>query len=379
MRAACVLRAARAAPSRRASAACGPASASGRCTSRRRRRWTSRRRRSARRSPFGSRRERRHVVQPIEIERRSGRRACRARAIRSDDPMCIAARAEPRRHRQRRRAPASPSDRRSMPLASSAASRVSSNMSRSLFDAAPSVPMPTSTPELQHSARPARRRRRASGCSSGCARRRRRQFFSARISPSSTWTQCAASTLASNSPCFLHPRHDRHAVDAARVLHFEQRLGEMRCAAARRTRRRARRRRAGFPACRCRARAAPGPGTISGWPRHRCDELARARQRVLEARRVGRRKSQHRLRAQRAHAGVGGRLGDRILEVIHVGEAGHAGANHLGAAELRAEPHELRADELALDRHHVAHQPDVEPQIVGEPAQAASSARACAR
>ena len=30
---------------------------------------------------------------------------------------------------------------------------------------------------------------------------------------------------------------------------------------------------------------------------------------------------------------------------------------------------ELGADELALDRHHVAHQPDVEPQIVGEPAQ----------
>ena len=33
-----------------------------------------------------------------------------------------------------------------VPLASSAASRISSNMSRSLFDAAPSVPMPTLTP-----------------------------------------------------------------------------------------------------------------------------------------------------------------------------------------------------------------------------------------
>ena len=30
---------------------------------------------------------------------------------------------------------------------------------------------------------------------------------------------------------------------------------------------------------------------------------------------------------------------------------------------------EIGADELALDRHHVAHQPDVEPQVVGEAAQ----------
>ena len=66
---------------------------------------------------------------------------------------------------------------------------------------------------------------------------------------------------------------------------------------------------------------------------------------------------------------VGRRLGDRLLEVVHVGEAGHAGPDHLGAAEPRAEPDEVGADELALDRHHVAHQPDVEPQIVGEPAQ----------
>ena len=63
------------------------------------------------------------------------------------------------------------------------------------------------------------------------------------------------------------------------------------------------------------------------------------------------------------------RFGDRILEVVHVGEAGHAGPDHLGAAEPRAEPDEVGADELALDRHHVAHQPDVEPQIVGQPAQ----------
>ena len=31
--------------------------------------------------------------------------------------------------------------------------------------------------------------------------------------------------------------------------------------------------------------------------------------------------------------------------------------------------HEVGADELPLDRHHVAHQPDVEAQIVGQAAQ----------
>ena len=31
--------------------------------------------------------------------------------------------------------------------------------------------------------------------------------------------------------------------------------------------------------------------------------------------------------------------------------------------------HEIGRHELALDRHHVAHQPDVEPKIVGETAQ----------
>ena len=99
------------------------------------------------------------------------------------------------------------------------------------------------------------------------------------------------------------------------------------------------------------------------------DEVARARERVLVARRVGRREAEHRLPAQRAHAGVGRRLRDRILEVVHVGEAGDAGSDHLRAAELRTERDEVGVHELALDRHHVAHQPDVEAQIVGEPAQ----------
>ena len=38
-------------------------------------------------------------------------------------------------------------------------------------------------------------------------------------------------------------------------------------------------------------------------------------------------------------------------------------------ASCGAERDEIRADELALDRHHVAHEPDVEAQVVGQTAQ----------
>ncbi len=82
----------------------------------------------------------------------------------------------------------------------------------------------------------------------------------------------------------------------------------------------------------------------------------------------GRGKLQHRLRAERPHAGRGDRFGDRVLEVIHVGEAGDARPDHFGAGQARAEPDEVRTHELALDGHHVSHQPDVQPQVVGQPA-----------
>ena len=66
----------------------------------------------------------------------------------------------------------------------------------------------------------------------------------------------------------------------------------------------------------------------------------------------------------------GGRsLGDDFLEVVHVREAGRARPDHLRAAQVRAERDKIRPDELALDRHHVAEQPDVEPQVVGQTAQ----------
>ena len=56
-------------------------------------------------------------------------------------------------------------------------------------------------PERQHL-----RHRRDAGAELQVARRivgdAGGEFFSVRISPSSTWTQCAASTLAPNNPCF---------------------------------------------------------------------------------------------------------------------------------------------------------------------------------
>ena len=89
-----------------------------------------------------------------------------------------------------------------IPLASSAARRISSNMSRSLFEAAPSVPMPTLRPSSSiraTGATPAPSFRLLVGlCATPASK-----FFSARISPSSTCTQWAASTFAPNSPCFF--------------------------------------------------------------------------------------------------------------------------------------------------------------------------------
>ena len=88
------------------------------------------------------------------------------------------------------------------PFASNAARRSSSNMSRSLFDAGPSVPMPTAIPcsiMLATGAMPEPSFRLLVGlCATpACA------SFSVVISPPSMWTQCAASTWASNNRCFF--------------------------------------------------------------------------------------------------------------------------------------------------------------------------------
>ena len=62
----------------------------------------------------------------------------------------------------------------------------------------------------------------------------------------------------------------------------------------------------------------------------------------------------HTLTAQPAHARVGHRLRYIILEVVHVVDRGHATADHLGAGQLRAQPHKLRRDKFAFGWQHVA-------------------------
>ena len=177
-----------------------------------------------------------------------------------------------------------------MPFASSAASRISSNMSRSLFEAGPSVPMPTFDADLQHL-----RDRRDAGAELQVAGRVVRhagvvilqRAHLAFVDVHAVRGQhLARRTGAASSPTARPACRGRAA--SPRLRAPSRRGG---CAAARRTRPPARRTRAGSPACRCRARAAPTPGTISGWPCQRLDELAGARQRVLEARRVGRREN----------------------------------------------------------------------------------------
>ena len=235
-----------------------------------------------------------------------------------------------------------------IPLASSAASRVSSNMSRSLFDAAPSVPMPTSTPSASifaTGATPAPElqvaRRIVGDAGREVLQRSNLSFVDVHA--------MRRHDLGPEQPLLSDPRHDGHAVDAARVLDFEQRFGEvrqqrhvelggqvgagpqdLRRAGVRRVRRR------GGHDQRMRVPAR--------------DEAAGAGERVLVAGRVGRRKSQNRLTAERPQAGVGRRFGDGLLEVVHVGEARHARADHLRAAELPCQAARTRASRTRVRR-----------------------------
>ena len=150
-----------------------------------------------------------------------------------------------------------------MPLASSAASRISSNMSRSLFDAGPSVPMPTSSPSSQHP-----RDRRDAGAELQVARRVVRDAGAGVLQRAHLAVvhvhAVRGQHLRVEQALLLHPGNDRHAVrrGASPRPRAASRRGA--CAAARRTRRRARRTRAGSRACRCRARAAPAPGRSAG-------------------------------------------------------------------------------------------------------------------
>ena len=92
-------------------------------------------------------------------------------------------------------------------------------------------------------------------------------------------------------------------------------------------------------------------------------------QRLLERRGVRRRKLEHGLAQHPAQPRLGRGARHAVLEVVHVGKAGRAGADHLGAGQLGAQMHEFGGNELALHRHHVAEQPHVQAQVVGQAAQ----------
>ena len=137
--------------------------------------------------------------------------------------------------------------------------------------------------------------------------------------------------LRVEEPLLLHPGHHRHAVLLARVVHLLQRFGEMDVQRHVELRRELGARAQDFGRARVR-RVRRGRRDDQRVVAPALDEVARTRQRVLEARRVRRGKAEHRLRAQRAHAGCRRGLGHRFLEVVHVGEAGDARSDHLGAA-----------------------------------------------
>ena len=73
--------------------------------------------------------------------------------------------------------------------------------------------------------------------------------------------------------------------------------------------------------------------------------------------------------ADRTQAGVGSGLSDIFFEIIHVAKGRHPAADELRTGQRRPQPDELRRDELTLHWHHIAHQPHVQAQVIGQTAQ----------
>ena len=115
----------------------------------------------------------------------------------------------------------------------------------------------------------------------------------------------------------------------------------------------------------------PTAGVTRGWSRQVSTKRRHMRQALVIALGVGGGPLHDRLGAHRPHPRLGCCLGNHVLVIVHVGKAGYAGADHLGARQQRPPPAELGADKLALHRQHIAKQPHVEPQVVGQPAQQA--------
>jgi len=99
------------------------------------------------------------------------------------------------------------------------------------------------------------------------------------------------------------------------------------------------------------------------------DELACIGQTVLIAGGVRGGELENRLAEHGAHPYLSSGAGDFRFVVVHIREAGCAAADHLRAGQERAIVAEFRADKLAFNGHHISHEPDVEPQVIGQAAQ----------
>ncbi len=84
---------------------------------------------------------------------------------------------------------------------------------------------------------------------------------------------------------------------------------------------------------------------------------------------VGRRELESDDAERSAHAGIESRARRRLGKKIHLVEAGHAAAQHLGAGEQRAVVYELGRHVSGLGRPDMVLEPCHQRQVVGQPAQ----------
>ena len=98
------------------------------------------------------------------------------------------------------------------------------------------------------------------------------------------------------------------------------------------------------------------------------NELTRHLQRFFEELRVRCREFHDSLGTNRAHADLGSGFGNMVFEIIHIGKAGDTRADHFGAGKLGAQLDEVRGHKFTLHRHHVAHQPDIQAQVIRQTA-----------
>jgi len=98
------------------------------------------------------------------------------------------------------------------------------------------------------------------------------------------------------------------------------------------------------------------------------DVLRRVRAGRLDVETLRSRQVEDGLTKHPAHAHRVGFLGDDVLVEVHVADGGDAGPRQLGDAEPAAPAHGLGLDETALGRPDVALEPDLQRQVVGEPA-----------